>query len=136
MSRRRHPAVRNLQPSSIQQLPNRKKMGTCVLNYLGGTFVIRPKTSLVFGIFLARLSPADESLVATATVCETPFGLCFSSWLERREQRPGHQNRTINSCKYRYLSTFSFFIAKLMIFKSAFLRLRHQFQLFAGDHSV
>ena len=38
-------------------------MGTCVLNYLGGTFVIRPKTSLVFEVFLGQLSPADELLV-------------------------------------------------------------------------
>lgn len=102
-------------------------MGTCVLNYLGGTFVIRPKTSLVFEVFLGQLSPTDELLVATATVCETAFGLCIFSWLERREQNPDHQNRTINSYKYRYLKTFDFFIAELMIFKSAVLRLQRQF---------
>ena len=53
-------------------------MGTCVLNYLGGTFVIRPKTSLVFEVFLGQLSPVDELLVAAATVCETLFGFCVS----------------------------------------------------------
>ena len=105
-------------------------MEPCLLNYLGGTFVIRPKTSRIFEIALGQLSSSDNLSVINSIFGETPSGLNRPLLFQRRNRRPffkDRQLRPINWTRRRLLSTFRLFIKESMIFTAAFLDCRTSF---------